>query len=251
MVTPVWNGERFLRDTILSVQRQGDAVLEHIILDAMSTDATPKIITEMNSGQIRHIRESDSGLYDAMNKGISMAKGDIVGIINADDFLSDDAIRAVQEAFSEPTVQYVYSDVNLITEEGESLGLGKSIGATDNPPIFPFGFDWRFYTPFYHQGLFVRAETYRKHGTYDISYKYSADHELMARLISRRLAFRYIETPLATFRMGGLSSGSTEIFREDEAIAIQYGMSAHLARINRIKCVCGRIKQRMMAKLAP
>jgi glycosyltransferase involved in cell wall biosynthesis len=248
MVTPVWNGERFLGLTLQSVREQEPHVLEHIIQDANSSDKTPDIIREMARPYTRHIRESDRGLYDAMNRGIALAQGDVVGIINADDTLAPGALASVRKAFEDPDLDYVYSDVHLVSEEGGDLGLGQSIGVLESPPVWPFGFDWRFYTPFYHQGFFVRRSAYLRMGSYDTAYRYSADHELMARFIHAGLKGQKIEAPLAFFRLGGLSSGSVDIFREDEAIAVKYGMPSHLAKLNRLKCTLGRIKQRWVGR---
>jgi glycosyltransferase involved in cell wall biosynthesis len=247
IITPVYNGERFIAQTLESIYSQVH-LHEHIIMDAMSKDRTAEIIAAHQQANTRHVREKDKGLYDAMNKGIALATGDVVGIINADDLLMPDALSEVGRLFQDPTVDYVFSEAILINEADQEIGRGVPLQTASTPPVVPFGFDWRFYTPYTHPTLFVRKSVYQQHGVFDLSYRLAADHDLMARFISRGLKGVQASRPLAKFRLGGLSSGATSIFKENESIAVRHGMSPLLAKINRWKCTLGRMKNSYLAK---
>jgi glycosyltransferase involved in cell wall biosynthesis len=241
LVTPVWNGEKFISETLASIYGQGDCCFEHIIMDSLSTDRTPDIVASFGSCLTRYVREKDAGIYDAMNKGIALARGEVVGIINADDRLAPGCLARVCEMFGDPRVDYVYSDVVLIDDLGGAVGLMRALPVNDYPKVWPMGFDWRFYTPFPHPSLFVRRRVYEKLGAYDLKYKFAADHDFMARLISAGCVGVKAESPLATFRLGGASSSNLSIFDENQAVAIKYGMSLPVALLNKWKCKLGRM----------
>lgn len=240
VVTPVWNGERFIKETLSSIYSQEDFLHEHIVIDSMSDDSTPDIIAHNKCSKTVHVREKDNGLYDGMNRGIMRSSGDVIGIINADDLLNPGALSAVRTALLDPSVDYVYSAVDLIDEHGKALGTMSPLSIEPAPPLFPFGQDWRFYTPFPHPSLFVRKNVYEELGKYDTKYRFSADHDFMAKLIFNRKKGVYLEKQLATFRLGGASSQETSIFEEDAQIAISYGMPWLLAVANKYKCIIGR-----------
>ncbi len=250
IITPVRNGISTIAETFASIHGQSVLPLEHIVLDANSTDGTSEYVEQVTSQIpfVRHIRERDKGLYDAMNKGIALARGEVIGIINADDLLEPDAIRTIESAFSDPSVGYLYSESILIDENGSEIGRGLPLENFSAPPLYPFGFDWRFYTPFTHPTLFVRSAVYEKHGVFDLRYRLAADHDLMARLISNGVRGVKASQPLARFRLGGLSSGDVSIFRENEEIAVRHGMPAALAKINRLKCTLGRYKNTLIGR---
>lgn len=247
IVTPVWNGERHIRSTLQSLYSQV-GLTEHLIMDAMSTDATASIIAELSQPYTRHVREKDKGLYDAMNKGIQRATGDVVGIINADDQLTPGALREVARIFTDPTVDYIFSEAIFIDDEDRVIGRGVPLQTSEAAPVWPMGFDWRFYTPYTHPTLFVRKRVYEQHGVFDLRYRLAADHDLMARFISLGLNGVQAAQPLARFRLGGLSSGVASIFKENEEIAVKYGMPAWLAKLNCWKCSLGRAKNNWLAK---
>jgi glycosyltransferase involved in cell wall biosynthesis len=250
IITPVRNGISTIAETFASIHGQSELPLEHIVLDANSTDGTSEFVIQVAQKLpfVRHIRERDKGLYDAMNKGIGLAKGEVVGIINADDLLEPSAIQSIEAAFSDPSIGYVYSESILIDEQGNEVGRGQPIENFISPPIYPFGFDWRFYTPFTHPTLFVRRSIYQEYGAFDLRYRLAADHDLMARLISKGVQGFKVKQPLARFRLGGLSSGDVSIFKENEDIAIRHGMPPMLAKVNRLKCTLGRFKNTLIGR---
>ena len=122
IVTTSYNSVRTLRDTMDSVLRQGYTDYEYIVVDGASKDGTVELIREYEprfEGRMRWVSEPDSGIYDAMNKGIAMATGDVVGILNSDDFYtSDDILSAIAETFSRPdATDAIYGDVHYVDED--------------------------------------------------------------------------------------------------------------------------------------
>lgn len=250
MLTPVWNGAKTIGETIASVRAQGAACGQYVVLDALSTDGTQGIVEASRDVVTDYVREKDAGLYDAMNRGVALARFDVVGIINADDLLTTGSLARVLAEFADPSVDYVYSDVQIVDEAGKELGLFKAQRQWLDGRTSWHGRDWRFVVAISHPGLFVRRRVYQQIGNFDLRYRLAADHEFIARLIANRRVGRYVDEPLACFRVGGLSGGNLNLFKEDELIARRYGVSALLARLNRYRSSLGRLKQRALGRQA-
>lgn len=246
LITPVWNGVKTIAETIESVRLQQPYCTQYIVLDSDSNDGTSELVKTMGNVVTHYIREKDGGLYDAMNKGIQRATGEIIGIINADDTLINGALKRVAEAFADPMVDFVYSDVEVFDDAGRDLGLFKARPEWVAGATYWHGRDWRFIVPLSHPGLFVRRRVYEEIGGFDLKFRLAADHEFIARLIARGRVGRYIPKPLSRFRVGGLSGSDFSIFTEDEIIAKRYGVPAWLAKLNRYRSILGRIKQRAL-----
>jgi glycosyltransferase involved in cell wall biosynthesis len=237
MVTPVWNGERFISDTLRSVRDQGDFLFEHIVIDSMSNDATPSIVNSFSDSKLRYFREKDDGIYDGMNRGVLKAAGDIVGIINSDDYLLPGALQAVAAGFnSAPHAGYVVGGIRIIDESGKFVRVEYPRDVRFKSVL---GRDWRFYSAFPHPALFVRRAVYESLGLYDLSYRLCADHEFMARIIKAGLHGVSLATEFAAFRLGGASHSAAAI-DEDVAIAIKYGVHPFVAKLNGARCKFGR-----------
>lgn len=247
MLTPVRNGRQTIEDTVKSVVLQGEYCSEHIVLDANSDDGTSEYLSSIKDGKLRHIRERDAGLYDAMNKGVALARSEVIGIINADDYLLPGALSAVHESFRDTSVDFVYGDVETVEEDGSSKGLFPVRDDWVAGAKHWYGRDWRFIVPFNHPGLFVRRSTYMRLGAYDLSYRLAADHEFMCRLIAGGAKGKRINRTLACFRLGGASSDGIDLFAEDERIAVQYGVHPAIARLNRWRSSGGRLARRVLA----
>lgn len=232
IVTPAFNAAKTIEETISSVRAQGADLFEYIVVDANSTDGTSEILSSNSDIVTHHIRENDKGLYDGMNKGIKRATGEIVGIINADDFLMPGALFAVRSFFCENDVDFLVSDVATISEVGERIGVLKAETAWLSGKKSIIGRDWRINMVFPHPGIFVRRTVYDEIGLFDLSYKLCADHEFVARLLHNKLTGGYLAGKvLASFRLGGRSSSNLErCIREDEAIAIKYGVHPLFAK---------------------
>jgi glycosyltransferase involved in cell wall biosynthesis len=250
ILTPVRNGASTIGDTLRSVHLQSVPCIEHLVIDANSDDGTSELVRAFPNTVIRHVRERDAGLYDAMNKGIGLARGDIIGIVNADDRLLPGAIEAVQRAMQDSNVEFVYGDVRTVKPDGTEVGLFPVHDEWVEGRKHWHGRDWRFIVPFNHPGLFVRRSLYVRLGGYNLSYRLAADHEFMCRLIANRVRGKRVHATLAEFTLGGASSDGTELFAEDEKIAIQYGLHPWLARLNRWRSAGGRRTKAWLRKLA-
>lgn len=244
IVTPVWNGEKYIQQTLQSVLGQSSSLLEYIVVDSCSTDGTAALVSAWAAKhpELRHVVEKDKGIYDGMNKGIARATGDIVGIINADDYYTPGALDRVAAAMADRSVDYVYSSVLLMEPDGSP----REIEQPHDPRKKRWdGRDWRFYTPFPHPTLFVRRSVYQELGVFDLRYPIAADHELMARLIQAGKKGLDLGEPLSAFRLGGASKGGGGI-EEDTRIAIHYGVSWPVAHFNSLRCKLGRFRRNLL-----
>jgi glycosyltransferase involved in cell wall biosynthesis len=180
--------------------------LEYVVVDGGSTDGTVDIIKgyeEKFEGRLRFISEKDNGIYDAMNKGIMMATGDIVGILNSDDFFTSNNVveRIVQEFSSD--VDAVYGDVHFVKEND----LSKNVRYYSGKPYKPWMVRYGFIPP--HPSFYVRKTAYEKYGLYDTSFRISADVEMIARLtFVNKIPAKYINMDFVTMLVGGESTKS-------------------------------------------
>ena len=199
VITPSFNSEKTIEKTISSVVFQDKSChLEYIIIDGGSTDRTCEIINKYINYINVFISEPDAGAYDAMNKGISLATGDIIGIINSDDWYQEDTIKIVEQEFSKNSdIDVLYSPINNYFE-GEYVAT-FSPGDLEKLPI-------RF--TLNHPSCFIKKSAYNLIGLYDLQYKIAADYDLILRLFISGLKFHYVDTPLAAYSLNGMSSAA-------------------------------------------
>lgn len=197
IITVCLNAEKTIEQTIKSVLNQEYSDLEYIIIDGNSSDSTIDIINKYKHNIAHFISEEDSGLYDAMNKGISLASGDIIGILNADDWYEADTIKKVLEVFLHYDVDIVYGNIQVW--ENEHL-----IGTSPHVPI-----DEIWYRMIPHPAVFVKGNMYKKYGLFDISYNIVADYDLIYRFYRNGARFFYTDKVLTNFRKGGISDTKT------------------------------------------
>lgn len=205
IITATYNSGKTVRDTLESVLRQTYQDYEYLIIDGASTDDTLSVIKQYESrfgGRLRYISEPDNGLYDAMNKGISMATGDIVGILNSDDFYtSDDALQAIADAFKANDVDATYGDIHFVNE-GDLTKMVRYYSSS----VFRRAF-MRFGLMPAHPSFYCKREVYCKYGSFDTSYRVAADFENLLRLIFvNRIKTLYISKDFVTMRTGGTST---------------------------------------------
>lgn len=209
IVTPVLNDTRVARalDSILA--QRHDHQLEFIVVDGGSTDDTLEILEGYRDRIATLISEPDHGIFDAMNKGIRYATGDVVGILNADDRYADPfALQAVMEAFADKETDACYGDLIYVNDSDEEVSywnasISRARGWLQGR-IFP---PWA--PP--HPTFFVRRSVYERYGAFRLDIPTAADTELMLRLIyRRRIRVKYIDRALVRFAKGGWSSGFDE-----------------------------------------
>ncbi|MDO6440377.1 glycosyltransferase family 2 protein [Cyclobacterium sp. 1_MG-2023] len=202
LITVTYNSAKTLQDTISSVAQQEYPDIEYIVVDGNSKDNTVDIIKENESTVSNWVSERDKGMYDAMNKGIKMATGDVVGILNSDDFFFDTKVLAeIANAFHSPSTDAVIGDIVFVDDEDEN----KIIRRYSAKKWKPSKFAWGYMPP--HPSFFVRKEFFDKLGAYKTDYKIAADYELLIRfLLKGGINWKYLPIVTTKMRMGGLST---------------------------------------------
>ena len=202
IVTVAYNCEKTIEDSILSVALQAYSNIEHIIIDGSSTDQTMAVI-EKHKDKIQYfISEPDQGMYDAMNKGIRLASGDIIGILNADDVFDNiHCISWVVEEFEKKNVQAVCGNLVYVAPEN----LNKIVRYYYSEYFKPYMFAYGFMPP--HPAFFVKKSCYEKYGLYKTDYTIAADFELIVRfLYTYNLNYSCLSKVLVRMRTGGIST---------------------------------------------
>lgn len=194
IITVCLNSERTIEQTIQSVINQNDNNFEYIIIDGGSTDRTLDIVDKYKNSMAIIQSETDSGVYDAMNKGISLTTGDIIGIINSDDWYEPDLFVEVRKSFIESNADVVHGKLNSIHNDGKVETHG-----TDNIEKI------RYTMNIYHPTLFVKREIYKMYGMFDLRYKIAADYDFVLRLFVNNISFFYLDRIFTNYRSGGLS----------------------------------------------
>lgn len=213
IITVCLNAAETVEDTIRSVVEQTYENIEYIIIDGGSTDGTLEIIEKYKSAISVFVSEKDHGIYDAMNKGIELAHGDYIGIINADDWYERDAVENVVRTSQETAedIGVIYGRVRFV--EGKKLFLLKEKGMDSIWTEMPVA----------HPAAFVRKNVYDKYGKYDMHYKISADYDFIFRLYVNGVRFFLCKNVLANYRVGGISGTQKDkLFEEDAEILGKY-----------------------------
>ena len=203
IITATYNSAATVRDTLNAVREQDYADIEHIIIDGKSTDDTLTIVSGF-SNIAKVVSEKDKGIYDAMNKGIGLATGDIIGILNSDDIYVDHTVlSAVAQAFADPEVMTVYADLQYI-DAGDINRIRRTWVAG---PFKKKNFYYGWMPP--HPTFFVRKEVYRQAGLFSTDLRSAADYELMLRILLKYgFSVRYLPRVIVKMRMGGMSNAS-------------------------------------------
>ena len=203
IVTVVYNNVSTIAQAIESVLSQDYKDVEYIVVDGRSTDGTIDVINRYKDKISRFVSEPDKGMYDAMNKGIRMATGDVVGILNADDFLcSNDVVSKIVTAFSEDkSLEATIADIVFIKESDHN----KVIRYYSARNWRPTKLVWGFMPP--HPSFFCKKDVYERYGYYQTDYKIAADYELLIRfLLAKRIRYKYLSMITTKMRMGGKST---------------------------------------------
>ena len=203
IITATYNSAATVRDTLLSVSGQHHGEVEHIIVDGGSRDGTLDIVASFPHVD-RVITGKDSGIYDAMNKGIGAATGEVIGILNSDDVYVDATVLSeVAAAFSDPAVMTVYADLQYVDAADLQKVKRNWISGRFRPRRFYYG--WM--PP--HPTFFVRRSVYDRAGLFHLSLRSAADYELMLRiLVKLAMPAHYIPRVIVKMRAGGMSNAS-------------------------------------------
>lgn len=228
IITITYNSEKTLEKTIHSVLNQKYDNLEYIIIDGYSSDGTVEIIRRYETSLAYWISEPDNGISDAFNKGLRIANGDIVGIINSDDLFSNNIFYKITSEFENRNIDYLYGDL-VIKNENNNLKVMKSTFKN----TFPYGG-----MPFGHPTLFIKKSVYNRIGYFNTNYKVAMDFELFLRLFQYFKGY-YLRENIAIHSRGGVSDinfilGHKEVLKASLASAASSNIVAIIKFIYRI-----------------
>jgi len=204
IITATYNSAPSIKTALQSVSSQNYLNMELVVIDGNSKDNTLAVVKQKYNRPAKIISENDKGIYDALNKGVKAASGDIIGLVHSDDFLaSPEIISEVTAAFQKYEVDGVYGDLQYVQKE-------------DTSKVVRYWKSKQFYSGLLNKGwmpahptLFLRKEVYEKHGLFDLNYKIAADYDMMLRVFSdTSLNFHYLPKVITKMRVGGASNRS-------------------------------------------
>ena len=202
IITVSYNSVTTIKDTIESVITQDYQNIEYIVVDGNSNDGTNEIIKEYKDKISCYISESDKGIYDAMNKGINSATGDLIGILNSDDlYVNNRVISNIVDHIGD--CDGIYADLVYV----DQFNLNKIKRTWRSGKYSEGAFKWGWMPP--HPTFFVRKECYNKYGNYNTIMKSAADYEFMLRVIHKhKISISYLSEIIIKMRVGGISNNS-------------------------------------------
>jgi glycosyltransferase len=206
IVTAVYNRADTIGDALRSLQRQTLTDFEHVVQDGGSSDGTLDIIAQNADPRIFLQSAADGGIYDALNRGIARARGDIVGLLHSDDLLADDTVLSrVAKVFEDPLVDGVYGDLEYVAKDDPTRVIRYWRAGAYHPGLLSRG--WM--PP--HPTLFLRRAVFETHGMYDTGFRIAADYEAILRwLVKGDVRLAYIPEVLVRMRVGGESNKSLD-----------------------------------------
>lgn len=205
IITATYNSGNTVADTLKSVLAQTYRDYEILVIDGASKDNTMEVVRKFEplfKGRLRYVSEPDHGIYDAMNKGIGMATGDVIGILNSDDFYtSGDALSCIAWTMGQKKLDAVYGDIHYVDDKD----LKKCVRYYSSRPFRRWMMRLGFMPA--HPSFYCRKEVYERCGAFDTNYRVAADFENLLRLIFvNRIQTQYIAKDFVTMRTGGASS---------------------------------------------
>ena len=212
VITPVLNGITTIADCISSIKNQTYKNVEHIVIDACSIDGTAEYVTSQG---IHCLSEADTGVYNAFNKGVKLATGDIIHILNADDYYAhDNVISNVVEKLETEQTDLCHGYIMQVNSQGQFVKrVGKQIGKSELLTKMRVA----------HPSVFVRRDIYLKYGYFSQGFKVAGDHEFLLRIWDS-VSISFIDDVCVKMRLGGLSNSQVELsYRESMAAAIMHG----------------------------
>ncbi|MFV0420176.1 MAG: glycosyltransferase family 2 protein [Dysgonomonas sp.] len=220
IITPTYNSENTLDGTINALLRQTFSDFEYIIIDGASKDGTVDRIKnyipqfEKKGVAVRIISEPDKGVYDAMNKGIALAEGELVGITNSDDWYEDNALEEMWNKFSDgkvdPHNSMIYG-IERVWKDGKIFNLQRRGAAFISESVLP------------HSTFFVSKSVYDRFGAFDLSVKVLADYDFICRCVSQGVKLEEVDIVISNFCLGGISSSYFDFYSDYYTIQHKYG----------------------------
>lgn len=213
ILTPCYNSVNTIEKTLLCIEQQTYQNIEYIIIDGGSTDGTLDVIDRHRDrlpDRFKLITEKDRGIYDAMNKGIRQASGQLIGIVNSDDWYETDTVENVVKAYQRNTYEVIY-------------GMQRTYLDGKEKATFIYHHDFLPQQMITHPTCFVTRETYEKYGVFDLQYRSAADYDLMLRFWkTQEVMFTPVYKVLSNFQLGGMSSSQIGV-QENLEIRYKYG----------------------------
>ena len=220
IITVVYNNEKTIKDALNSVLGQTYKDIEYIIIDGKSKDNTVSIIKEYENKLGYFISEKDFGIYDAMNKGINAASGDIIGILNSDDLYQDSTVleTVMTQFIQSPELDIVYGDLVYV----KSDNIDKVIRNWKSNDYHTNFFENGNVPP--HPSLFVKKKVYEETGLFNLDFKLAADYELMLRIFKKHnFKSKYINKVIVKMRLGGATNQSfSNIKKQNKEILLAW-----------------------------
>ena len=204
IITATYNSEASIASALRSIEEQDYKNIEVLLIDGKSKDNTIEVAKKAFSGDLKIISEKDRGIYDALNKGVFHATGDIVGFVHSDDLLaSETTVSDIVKAFEEKKVDGVYGDLQYVKKEDPSKVVRYWKSQPFRSQLLSNG-----WMPA-HPSLFLKKEVYKKHGFFDLDYNIAADYDFMLRILQDdSLNFHYLPQVITKMRVGGASNRS-------------------------------------------
>ena len=233
IITSCYNREQTIRGCIESVLSQDYPDIEYIVVDGASKDNSLSIINEYKDKISKIISEPDHGMYEAINKGIRVATGDVIGLVHSDDFLfSNQTVSHIVQRFEETHADFLYGDGLFVNPENTDKVVRNWIGGTYR--LWKVRHGW---LPL-HPTCYIRREVMEKRGLYNESYKIAADSDLLFRyLLGGDITVTYLPEYIVRMRMGGLSTDSArrkQMWKEDIRMYHSHGMNATITKMEKM-----------------
>lgn len=242
IITVCFNSEATIEDTIKSVLNQTYENYEYLIIDGKSTDNTLNIVKEYEKkfkGKMKIISDKDKGIYDAMNKGINLSTGDIIGIINSDDILAHKNVFKKVVASFKNDIDVVYSDV-LYCNENFTKVIRKYKSGNLNKNVQMIA----------HPTMYVKKEVFKEIGMYNIKYKVCADYDFVIRLKQKKYSYKYVDDYFVLMRMGGTSNGLKGYIKNyKDCVNVLKSNNIKFANINTLYRSAKTIFQHLLGKI--
>ncbi|NET34796.1 MAG: glycosyltransferase [Cyanothece sp. SIO1E1] len=203
LITVAYNSAKTIRKTLESIAAQDYPDIEHIVVDGASKDNTVEIVKEFQHVK-KLISEPDKGMWDGLNKGLALAEGGIIGMLNSDDVYADNTIVSkVVAAFKAHQVDTIFGDIQFVSTKDPSKVVRYYSSKHFHPSKFRYG-----YMPA-HPSFFVKREVYEKYGHFKADYKIAADYDLMIRFLKvHQVSYKYLDLMMVNMLIGGMSNDS-------------------------------------------